>query len=200
MTKRLFLAINLPNEIKSQIAELVLNLHKANKNKPIKWVEEDNFHLTLHFLGDVPEEKIPAINQALEPIVKTFPALNFSLSSSISAFPDLNNPKVIFLDMIELNDDKTIKLHKEIGEALKKLEFGIDHRPFKLHLTLGRIKFKTSLQIPNLIIPAFALQASAGRHNSEFRIQSIDLMESELTPNGPIYSITHKYLLKKANG
>ena len=189
MTKRLFLAINLPNEIKSQIAELVLNLHKANKNKPIKWVEEDNFHLTLHFLGDVPEEKIPAINQALEPIVKTFPALNFSLSNSISAFPDLNNPKVIFLDMIELNDDKTIKLHKKIGDALNILGFEIDARQFRLHLTLGRVKFPTDLQIPNLQFPI-----------TNFPIHSIDLMESELTPNGPIYSITHKYLLKKANG
>jgi 2'-5' RNA ligase len=196
MTKRLFLAINLPNEIKSQIAELVLNLHKANKNKLIKWVEEDNFHLTLHFLGDVPEEKIPAINQALEPIVKTFPALNFSakggsasggkLSNPIGAFPDLNNPKVIFLDMIELNDGQAIKLQKDIGKAIELLDFEIDSRPFRLHLTLGRVKFKTSLQIPNFRI-----------HNSEFRIQSIDLMESNLTPQGPIYNMIKSYPFQK---
>jgi len=185
MTKRLFLAINLPSEIKSQLADLVLKLQKLNKNKPIKWVEQDNFHLTLHFLGDVPEEKISEINQYLEPIINSFSILNFSLSNSISAFPDLYNPKVIFLDMIELNDGQTIKLQKEIGEALAKLGFKIDTRPFFLHLTLGRIKFKINFQIPNFRFPI-----------SNFQIQSIDLMESNLTPSGPIYNLVKAYKLK----
>jgi len=184
MTKRLFLAINLPQEIKKQLADLVLKLQKANKNKPIKWVEKDNFHLTLHFLGSVPEERILAINQEIEPIVQNFKTLNFALSNSINAFPDLNNPKVIFLEMKELNDGQTIKLQKQIEEGLRELGFEIDNRPFKLHLTLGRIKFKTSMQIPN-----FSIQLS------EFIIQSIDLMESQLTPTGPIYSIIKKYSL-----
>jgi len=196
MTKRLFLAINLPEGIKEQIADLVIKLEKSNKNKPIKWVEKENFHLTLHFLGDVPEEKILEINKSLEPIINDFLTLNFSLSNSISAFPDLNNPKVIFLDMIELNDGKTIKLQKEIGEALAKLGFEIDTRPFRLHLTLGRVKFKTSLQIPNFSFPAFALRASAGRQLSDFRIHSIDLMESNLTPSSPIYNSVKTYKLK----
>ncbi len=186
MTKRLFLAINLPPKIKEQLNDSVLKLQKNNKNKPIKWVEKENLHLTLHFLGSVPEEKIPVINQAIEPIVRAFPSLKFSLSNLINAFPDLINPKVIFLEMKELNDGKTIELQKEIGEGLKKLGFEIDYRPFKLHLTLGRVKFKTSLQIPN-----FSFQIS------DFRIHSIDLMESQLTPTGPIYTCLKQYKLLK---
>jgi len=182
MTKRLFLAINLPNEIKAQLADLVLKLVKANKNKPIKWVGEDNFHLTLHFLGDVTEEKISEISKTLEPIVSNFPTLNFSLSNLINAFPDLNNPKVIFLEMKELNDGKTIKLQQTIGTILRSLGFETDPRPFRLHLTLGRIKFKTILQIPNYQLPI-----------SNFQINSIDLMESALTPSGPIYNIVKQY-------
>jgi len=184
MTKRLFLAINLPIEIKAHLSDLVLKLHKANKNKPIKWVEKDNFHLTLHFLGDVPEENIEKINQTLEPIIARYSILNFQLSDSINAFPDLNNPKVIFLEMKELNDGRTIKLQKEIGESLEKSNFEIDTRPFRLHLTLGRVKFTTSLQIPDLQFPI-----------SNFQIQSIDLMESNLTPQGPIYNIIKSFSL-----
>ncbi len=184
MTKRLFLALNLPSEIKAEVFDLVLRLKKLNKNKPIKWVEKDNFHLTLHFLGSVPEEKIAAINQALEPIIANFPILNFRLSNSIDAFPDLHNPKVIFLKMKELNGSKILKLQREIGEALEGLGFEIDFRPFRLHLTLGRVKFKTSLQVPNLNISS-----------SEFKVQSVDLMASELTPAGPIYSIIKSYNL-----
>ena len=185
MIKRLFIAVNLPLAIKEQLHELVLKLQKDNKNKPVKWVEKENFHLTLHFLGSVPEEKIKTINQDIEPIVANFQTLNFQLSNAINAFPDLNNPKVVFLEMKELNDGKTVKLQKEIGQALLRLGFEIDYRPFKLHLTLGRIKFKTSIAIPK-----FSFQAS------KFRIQSIDLMSSELTSSGPIYSIVKTYNLK----
>lgn len=184
MNKRLFIAINLPQEIKEILFNLVLKLQKANKNKPIKWVTKDNFHLTLHFLGSVSEEKINEINQALEQIISGFPVLNFQLSDAINAFPDLNNPRVIFLKMKELNNGKTIKLQKEIGEALEGLGFEIDKRPFRLHLTLGRVKFKTSLQIPNFII-----------QSSEFKIPSVDLMASTLTSEGPIYKIEKQYFL-----
>ncbi len=184
MTKRLFLAINLPIEIKDELFNLVLKLQKANKNKPIKWVAKDNFHLTLHFLGPIPEENIEAINQALKPIIAEFSTLKFRLSNAIDAFPDLNNPKVIFLEMKELNNGQTIELQRKTGKALEWLGFKIDKRPFRLHLTLGRVKFKTSVQIPK-----FSFQLS------EFSIQTIDLMESNLTSQGPIYSIVKQYKL-----
>ncbi|MBN1325938.1 RNA 2',3'-cyclic phosphodiesterase [Candidatus Falkowbacteria bacterium] len=185
MQKRLFLAVNLPNEIKEELADLINKLDKANKNKPIKWVENDNFHLTLHFFGSTPIEKLNSIDAAIKPIVASFPTLNFELSNSINAFPDLNNPKVIFLEMKELDDNKIIALQREIGKALEILEFEIDPRPFRLHLTLGRVKSKINLQIPNFQFPI-----------SNFKITSIDLMESELTSNGPIYTILKQYKLK----
>ncbi|MDD5341202.1 MAG: RNA 2',3'-cyclic phosphodiesterase [Patescibacteria group bacterium] len=185
MQKRLFLAINLPKEIKDELVNLVKKLDKANKNKPIKWVEDENFHLTLHFLGSTLAEKLDSIDRAIEPIVANFPTLNFQLSNSVDAFPNLIEPKVIFLEMKEMSDGKTLALQKQIGKILELLEFEIDPRPFRLHLTLGRVKSKTSIQIPNFII-----------HNSEFAIQSIDLMESELTSNGPIYTILKQYQLK----
>jgi len=184
MTKRLFLAINLPSDIKRKLAELILKLQKNNKNKPIKWVADENLHLTLHFLGDTPEEKIPDINQALEPIITNFKTLYFQLSDSINAFPNLNDPQVIFLEMKELNDGQTVKLQKQIGESLARLGFAIDSRPFRLHLTLGRVKFKISLTIPDLRLQI-----------TEFQINSIDLMESNLTPAGPVYKIIQKYFL-----
>lgn len=185
MEKRLFLAINLPNEIKKQLIDLVLKLQKNNKNKPIKWVENDNFHLTLHFLGSTPAEKLDLIDKAIEPIVASFPILNFQLSNTINAFPNLNDPRVIFLDIKELNESKALALQKQIGKTLELLEFEIDPRPFRLHLTLGRVKSKTSVNIPELIIK-----------NMEFRISTIDLMESNLTPSGPIYTILKQYSLK----
>ena len=197
MNQRLFLAINLPQQIKEQLFDLVLKLQKTNKNKPIKWVEKDNFHLTLHFLGDTPEEKIQEITQALKPIVADFKTLNFQLLNSISSFPNLKDPKVIFLEMKELNDGQTVKLQKQIGEALTKLGYIIDNRPFRLHLTLGRIKLKTSVQIPDFQ-PSLA-EANTGWRRpmpiANFLINSIDLMESYLTPTGPIYKIIKQYNL-----
>lgn len=191
MPKRLFIALNLPDEVKRQLQRLVSNLHQANKNKPIKWVEEDNFHLTLHFLGEVDEKEIDKINQNLEPIITKYSALKFEITENISGFPDLFNPKVIFLQIKELNDGQAIRLQKEIGEALKKLNFEVDPRPFRLHITLGRVKFKTSVKIPKF--PAFTLQTTTGR---QFQINSIDLMASTLTPAGPIYEIVNQLPLQ----
>lgn len=184
MSKRLFIAINLPPDIKDQLADLLLKLQKNNPNKPIKWVEPENVHLTLHFLGDTPEEKIKEIDQALQPIIADFSTLDFQLSNSINAFPNLNTPQVIFLEIKELNDGKTLKMQRQIGEALEVLGFEIDKRPFRLHLTLGRVKFKTGLQLPD-----FKLQTS------DFRVQKIELMSSQLNPGGPIYSVITNYKL-----
>ena len=185
MPKRLFLALNLPKEIRNELTDLVKKLDQANKNKPIKWVENDNFHLTLHFLGSLPIEKLDSIDNAILPMVARFPILNFQLSNSINAFPNLNDPKVIFLEMKELNDGQTIALQKQIGKALELLEFEIDPRPFRLHLTLGRVKSKTTIQIPEIRVPSSKLQVS-----------SVDLMESNLTPAGPLYTTLKQYNLK----
>jgi len=185
MIKRLFLALNLPKNIISELEPILIKLQKANKNKPIKWVEPQNLHLTLHFLGNVAEEKIEAIKQSLEPIISQFESLNYQVTTEIEAFPDLQNPRVIFLKLIELNEQQTQKLQKAIGIELEKIGFDLDKRLFRLHLTLGRVKFKTSISIPNFII-----------HNSEFRINSVDLMESQLNQQGPIYQIIRQFNLK----
>jgi 2'-5' RNA ligase len=185
MTKRLFLALNLPAEIKAKLANLIIKLQKGNKNKPIKWVTDDNFHLTLHFLGDTKEERIPELIQKLEPIISGYQILNFQLSSKIDAFPNLADPKVIFLELKELNDGQTLKLQKQTGQALAELGWEINSRPFRLHLTLGRVKFKTTIQIPDFNL-----------NISDFQVKTIDLMASQLTPNGPIYSVISSYLLK----
>lgn len=186
MNKRLFLAINLPLNIKNELADLVVKLHQDNKNKTIKWVEENNFHLTLHFLGDTTEEKIKQINQALQPITEKFNPLNYQLANKISAFPNLQEPKVIFLEMKELNNGQTFELHKQIGEGLESLGFTIDKRPFRLHLTLGRVKFKTSLQIPDFVLKV-----------TNFSVNSIDLMASQLSPTGPKYTKITTFNLTK---
>jgi 2'-5' RNA ligase len=185
MQKRLFLAINLPNEIKVKLTDLVKKLDKANINEPIKWVEDDNFHLTLHFLGSTPTEKFDSLDNAMEPMVASFPTLNFELSNSINTFPNLHEPKVIFIDIKDLNDGKALALQKQIGQALEILEFEIDPRPFRLHLTLGRVKSKTTFKVPDLQFPI-----------SNFRVDTIDLMESNLTSSGPIYTILKQYKLK----
>ncbi len=185
MQKRLFLAINLPKEIKDELADLVKKLDKANINKPIKWVEDDNFHLTLHFLGSTPTEKLDSLDNAIESIVAGFSTLNFKLSNSVDAFPNLHEPKVIFLNIKELNDDKALALQKQMGQALEILEFEIDPRPFRLHLTLGRVKSQIAIQIPSFQFPV-----------SNFQVDTIDLMESNLTSDGPLYTILKQYKLK----
>jgi len=183
MTKRLFIAINLPEQIKEELSNLLLNLYEINQNKSIKWVSKENLHLTLHFLGDTAEENIPILNQSLKPIIKKFTTLNFKFSNTINAFPSLNYPKIIFVEIEEKNNH-IYQLHEKTSEALKKLNYPIDKKAFRLHLTLGRVKLETKVKIPEW-----------QPEISNFQVNTINLMGSQLTPQGPIYTIISQYNL-----
>jgi len=185
MKKRLFIALNLPIAIKAEIFKLIENLTTKNQNQPIKWVTQENIHLTLHFLGDTEENKMEEINSKLENLIANFPPLNFELLAEVDAFPNLKEPQDIFLKINEIGGNHIFSLHKKIGAALLNLGFQIDLRPFQLHLTLGRNKNHAYFQtIKNINFQP-----------NQFQADSVDLMASTLTPQGPIYNIIKKYHL-----
>jgi len=97
----------------------------------------------------------------------------------------LNRPRVIFLSSREREGEGLPSLQKNLGQELEKIGLDIDHRAWHPHLTLARIKgpcqFKTeNIQLPKLEIP----------------IKSIELMESQLRPQGAEYEILESYSLK----
>jgi len=105
---RLFIAIELPETIKSELAGIQSKLKASRAD--VKWVEPQNIHLTLKFLGYVQQDKIAAIKNAVDKIAGQTKAFNISLSE-IGAFPDLNSPRVIWVGIDDVGAGRDLPLH-----------------------------------------------------------------------------------------
>ncbi|MEA3463603.1 MAG: RNA 2',3'-cyclic phosphodiesterase [Patescibacteria group bacterium] len=170
--KRLFIALNLPQNIKDKIFDLIKRLAKQNKETNIKWVDSNNMHLTLHFLGYIDANTEKQIKLAMQCFQGKFGRLKFELSK-INAFPSLTNPRVIFLECRQIDSKSIFKLQELLGKKLIQLRIAVDQRTWKPHLTLGRVKEKCNFKIMDYTVVA-----------SEFSVNTFELMESELKPAG----------------
>ncbi len=185
MKRRIFIAVNLPKKIKEELADLIFVLQKNNQRSFIKWVNPENLHITLHFLGYLDEEKIKKVSQIMEEKIQ--PMRGELQIANIGAFPNLSRPRVIFATIEEIGDKRLSNLQKELGIYLEKEGFEIEKRPWRPHLTLARIKNST----PGNKFRFYSVPYSF--HLLKFKIRSIDLMESKLERGGAKY----KLLLKK---
>ncbi|MCK5040067.1 MAG: RNA 2',3'-cyclic phosphodiesterase [Candidatus Aenigmarchaeota archaeon] len=174
-TLRLFIALDFPKQICSKLFYL------QDKITPdiakIKWVEEENFHITLKFLGDVNEDKIPQIKEKLS-LIK-FKDFSSSINQS-GIFPSNNYIKVIWLGLMPY--EKICLLHNKIDNSLLTLDFTKEDS-FQSHATLGRVKYvhKKELLIEKIRkIEELIL-------GEIFTISSFSLKKSTLTKKGPVY-------------
>ena len=170
---RVFVAIEISNN--SVIDSIEKFQEKINIDaKPI---ESKNFHFTLQFLGEVSEQIVQKIIQA----IKTIEFSSFSISlKGTCAFPRLKEPKVIWIGTDENGGNLLIQLSKKVEKVLEPLGFHSD-KPFKPHITVFRIKKKIGDMTKEL----------ESKKSIDFGVQeisSIKLKKSELTSNGPIYS------------
>ncbi|MBW2964635.1 RNA 2',3'-cyclic phosphodiesterase [Candidatus Woesearchaeota archaeon] len=167
---RLFIAFDVSEEAK----RILENTQKQVKLDGKATLTKE-FHLTLKFLGEVPEEKLDAIKQALEKI--KFEKFDASLDG-VGAFPDKRNPRVVWVGLEP--HEKITALQQQVDAEMNKIGFPKEDR-FHPHLTLARIKFLNNRKdfenlLDNLKVP-----------ESSFNVSSFSLIKSTLTPEGPVY-------------
>ncbi len=171
---RLFLAITLPGEIRKKIFEAGEVLKKYGR---LKYVEEENIHITLKFLGDA--EPGPIIES-----LKLIEFKPFEVSmKGLGAFPDLRNPRVFWAGC-EKGFKEIITLHDKIENSL---DFSKD-KDFHPHVTLARTKF---LKDKKSLMEYF--ESAKSIEFGEFEVASFDFMKSELTREGPVYEIIKSF-------
>ncbi len=166
---RLFLAIDLPKEVK----EYIFELEKKFKEAKITWVAKKNLHITLKFLGDVEEKDLPKLREQIK--IKSR-VLNLSLGK-IGFFPNAKDPRVIWIGVEP--EEKVMELQQKIDEQLLTLFPG--EQKFQAHLTIGRVKSIRRKEDFNNSIKSIHLEQKT------FKISSYQLMKSELRKTGPIY-------------
>jgi 2'-5' RNA ligase len=181
MTKtiRTFIALEIPGTIISKIRELQDGI-KAYGLK-IRWVRAENIHLTLKFLGDVEEIKIKKIAKAVFKTVEGHSPISIK-AKGIGVFPGIRRPRVLWVGLAG-QLEALVGLQQTLDENLIMLGFSREERPFKGHLTMGRMKDK--IDVKKL---GDALMAFRSFESETFTADQIILYKSELKASGAVYT------------
>lgn len=175
---RAFIAVEIDSPNKQKLSELIGLFKKTDTD--VKWVKENQMHLTLKFLGNIEETKTQEVSRELESITNESKKFTISLSK-IGAFPNINKPRIIWIDIDEGKD--TLKLLADkIESRLEKIGFAKEKREFKTHLTLGRIK-----SLKNISQLTEVIQKTDSQSQDKIKISSLILFQSTLTSKGAIY-------------
>jgi len=181
---RLFVALIIPNETKNQIKEIRKKIF-PDEDK-FRWEDNPKIHLTLKFIGEVKENLLELITKELN-FLEHFQKINCTLEKFGFFFKAKDEPRILWLG---LNLDKSLySIVEELNQRLSKFQIPFEHRKFKAHLTLLRIKNDVSKDF----ISKFS---NAKIPETNFSANEIVLMKSELTANGSTYTEIKKYYLK----
>ena len=186
---RAFIAINVPEPVLQAIEKAQDTLRGSGLK--IRWVRKEGMHLTLKFLGDIDRHDVENIHAAMERATKAFS--HFTLrAEGIGVFPDLKRPRVVWVGLS--GDVEVVRaLQRDLESQLNGLGFQKEKRPFKGHLTLGRVKGR--LDRAKL---GKALQALGEFRTESFTAQSVVLFQSDLRPSGAVYSKLAEVRIKSA--
>jgi 2'-5' RNA ligase len=180
---RSFIAIELPEEAKKGLARLRKELER-DEHKFVKWVDPGGIHLTLKFLGNVPSKQITEITDAMKGAAQGISPFNLEISG-LGAFPSLKQVRVFWVG-IGGELDKLSSLQQNIDSALAALRFAKEERPFVPHLTLARIREGASPMERRTF--GELVDSTIFEDKYHVKVEAINLMRSQLTPAGAIYT------------
>ncbi len=190
-TYRLFIAIELPLTLRPALQSTLKALQQAVPAHTVKWVQPDNMHLTLKFLGDVPTRQINAIESGLQAAITGHSPFSIEVAN-LGCFPNVSRPNVLWIGL-NPPDNQLRRLRDSIEQHIAPLGYPTEDREFSPHLTLGRVK--RDLAKPMVSKIGQAAQGISVGKLGDWPCESVRLMRSELRPEGPIYTcITEKRL------
>jgi len=188
---RSFIAIELPDELKQGLTQLQDRL-KSGKQSWVKWADPYGIHLTLKFLGNIDVDRISAITKAIETAVQGTSPFYLEVKD-LGAFPNLKRVQVVWVG-VSGEVEKLGHLQQRIESNLAPLGFTAESRPFTPHLTLARLRNQAPLderQRFGQIIASTKFEAAY-----TIKVAAINLMRSQLTREGAIYSRISSAVLK----
>ena len=184
-TIRAFIATHLPQDVKTYLGQLTEELAEKVHYRAVRWVKPERMHLTLRFIGETEKNLVPELGHALDQTAAKHRQFTLHLEG-FGCFPNCKRPRVLWAG-IGGELEAAGRLKKDIDAALVPLGWEAEDRPFRPHLTVGRVKDSrkvASQQWPENVRPL------------AIPVKTIHLVESELTPDGPIYTVRHSSLLQ----
>ena len=185
---RTFIAVEPSAEVRRALAGLTADLMSAWPAGSVRWIPPESLHLTLRFLGKTEDDRVERLTAALDEVTADAPACELTLGSP-GAFPDARRPRVLWVGLGGSGTSALRSMQGEMEERVSGLGWDREHRPFRPHLTLGRVRPGrgaapgdgwTRVPVPELA----------------FRVDQVVLMRSDLHPGGARYSVLHRSPLR----
>jgi 2'-5' RNA ligase len=139
-TFRTFVAVETPSEIRHRAAALIERLKSSGAK--VRWADTETMHWTLNFLGDVPDNEIAAVCKCVTAAVAPFSPFEMDVCIC-GAFPSSGRPRTLWLGVGE-GAEALVELQAALERKLAGLGFRPEARQFKPHLTLGRVRDRSS--------------------------------------------------------
>src|SRR5208337_853639 len=176
---RTFIAIDVDQAIRDRLTALQARLGKDGTE--VKWVEPENLHITLLFLGEVDDRELPAVCRTVAEGCQGHAPFTMSVEK-VGCFGNPRRPRTLWTG-VGAGTQEIVALHDALETPL--LELGCyrrEDRPYTPHLTLGRVK---SDQATDKL--ALAMAKQAGWQGGETTVREVLVMSSELSSRGPTY-------------
>ena len=184
---RLFIAIDVSIKVVENLVLLQEDLQPLIKQlggRP-RWVEAENVHLTLKFIGDIDSALMFTIRDELRELGKNHSPFSF-FSQGTGCFPNEEKPRIVYAGIKDGLAQINL-LREEIENRLEEKGVQKDNRPFKPHVTVGRIKTsRKEISLAEVIAPYTETEYG------ESKITEVLLFESRLDPSGPTYRIIER--------
>lgn len=187
---RCFLAVELSEGIKERVMSLQHDLRRTLSS--MKWVGEDNMHVTLLFLGEVDDREIVQVCRLAQQAVQEMPPFPLAIEG-FGCFPHARRPRVLWVGVGQ-GKEEMLRLYDALATPLSALGYRREDRPYSPHITLGRTKSDGPMQALG-----DALEKYRTWEGGTMQVDEVLLMGSELTREGPIYTVLGRAILGTKN-
>ena len=186
---RTFIAVDVSPFTRDRLVGLRDNLAAA-AGTGVKWVEPDNLHVTLLFLGEVDEREVIGICRAVEAVARPAPAFSMTVAG-VSAFPTVRRPRTLIVPVTE-GAAELVALHDALEGPL--LELGCyrrEERGYVPHLTLGRVQRDARAEALSAAVAKFG-----GWQGGQTQVREVLVLSSQLRREGPEYTVLSRAKLR----
>jgi 2'-5' RNA ligase len=186
---RCFVAADVPEEVRAAIARAAAAVRRAARKADVRWVDPAALHLTLKFLGEVAESRLSDLARALAAGVAGRAPFEVA-ARGLGGFPSVRQPRVVWAGIV-VGVAELAELAAAIERALGPLGFPSEARPFRGHVTIGRVRSPRGRErLANAVTTAAALELGA------WKVREAVLYRSHLRPGGAVYEALARLPLK----
>lgn len=181
---RCFLAVDLPDRLAEGIRSVQARFDDADG---LRFVDPESAHVTLKFLGDVDEKRVPAVEEALETAVDDAGVAPFDATvAGLGVFPSLDYISVVWVG-VDRGGEEMTRLHEAIERETTAIGFDSEDHDFTPHVTIARMDDARGKDHVQQVVREDAPTLGT------FRVEQVRLTESTLTPDGPEYETVTRF-------